>query len=173
MNKTFKKINNIRNKTKKKQEKILKNFHELTNEDRAALCASSANTYTSFEHKIDEIFKKNNVDILSASFNLEKAVVKELKKAVSPSNIIPQNDYYSYINERWLQDLDIEAYQEYLSQIDNFRLVQDNVYRQLIQIIENYISSNDTKNTKLGKCIKNAYESFKIFNTNEQTKCIH
>jgi len=172
MNKTLKKINNIKNKTKKRQETIIQNMNELSNKQRELICKKSANIYTSFEHKIDEVFKKNNVNILSATYNLEKAVVKELKKAVSPSNIIPQNDYYSYINERWLKDLDIEAYQEYLSQIDNFRLVQDNVYRELIQIIENYISNDDTKNTKLGKCIKTAYESFKIFNTNEQTRCL-
>jgi putative endopeptidase len=172
MNKTSKKINTIRNKTKKKQDNLLREIGELSNEQRALLCGKSANMYTSFEHKIEELFKKNKVDILSASYNLEKEVVRELKKAVSPSNIIPQDDFYSYINERWLKDLDIEAYQEYLSQIDNFRLVQDKVYRELIEIIEKYIQDNDTKNTKLGKCIKNAYESFKKFNTNQQTKSL-
>jgi putative endopeptidase len=172
MNKTLKKINNIRNKTKKKQDRILREINDLSNEQREMICGKSANIYKPFEEKIDELFKKNKVDILSATYNLEKAVVKELKKAISPSNITPQNDFYSYVNERWLKDLDVEAYQQYITQIDNFRLVQDKVYRQLIEIIENYISNNNTKNTKLGKCLKNAYESFKVLNTIEQIRCL-
>lgn len=172
MDKTLKKIKIIRSKTKRKQDRLLRNVAELSNKQREIICGKSANIYTSFEHKIDELFKKNKIDVLSASYNLGKEVVKDLKKAVSPSNVIPQNDFYSYINDRWLQDLDIEAYQQYITQIDNFRLVQDKVYRELIEIIENYISNNDTKNTKLGKCLKNAYESFKILNTIEQTRCL-
>ena len=73
------------------------------------------------------------------TFNLEKQIVKELKQAVSPSNITPNNDFYSYVNERWLKDIDIEAYQEYIVQIDDFRLVQDKVYRELLEIINNYL----------------------------------
>jgi predicted metalloendopeptidase len=118
------------------------------------------------------MFKKNNIDILSATYNLEKEVVKELKKAVNPSRIQPQNDYYSYINDRWLEDLDIEANQEYITQIDNFRLVQDKVFRELIELIENYLKDPNTKDTELGKCIKKAYQSYKTFNTIEQTRTL-
>jgi len=169
MNKTLKKINTIRNKTKRRQDKLLKNISDLSNEQRRIICDKSSNMYTSFEHKIDEVFKKNNIDVLSASYNLERHVVKELKKAVSPSKYTPQNDFYSYVNERWLKDLDVEAYQQYITQIDDFRLVQDKVYRELIEIIEVYIKDN---HTKLSKCIKNAYESFKVYNTTEQTRCL-
>jgi len=157
MNKTVKKKYIINNKTKR-------------NKDKQIICNKSLQGYKPFEDKVDEIFKKNNINILSASYNLESQVVKDLKKAVSPSNIQPQNDYYSYINERWLKDMDIEAYQEYITQIDNFRLVQDKVFRQLIEIIEEYLKNPATKNTKLGKCIKSAYESYKGFNTNEETR---
>jgi len=170
MNKTLKKINSIRNKTKRKQDKILRNISELSNEQRQIICNKSPNMYSSFEHKIDEAFKKNKLDVLSASYNLESEVVKELKKAISPSKIIPQNDFYSYINERWLKDLDIDAYQQYITQLDDFRLVQDKVYRELIGIIENHINDNNT--TKFDKSLKNAYESFKVYNTREQTICL-
>lgn len=171
-NKTIKKLIKIRNKTKKKQQKILTQVVTLSEKQREIICKQSANLYKSFEERIEELFKKEKIDILKASYNLEKEVVKDLKKAVSPSNITPDNDYYSYVNERWLKDLDVEAYQGYITQIDNFRLIQDKVYRELIEIIENYIKNPSTKNTKLGKCIKNAYESFKTFNTTEQTRCL-
>jgi len=172
MNKTFKKINNIRNKTKKRQETILKEVSMLTNKQKELICKKQPNVFISFESKIEEIFKKNKIDILSASYNLENEVVKELKKAVSPSKITPNNDFYSYINERWLEDINLEVFQEYIIQIDDFRLVQDKVYRELIEIIESYINNPQTKNTPLGKCIKNAYKSFQHFNSNEQTQCL-
>jgi putative endopeptidase len=161
MNKTLKNNNNNNNKIKNKTKR---------NKDKEVLCNKSLNTYKSFEENFDEILKKKNIDILSTSYNLEKQVVRELKKAVSPSNIMPQNDYYSYINERWLKSSNIEAYQEYLTQVDNFRLAQDKVFRELIELIENYLKDPNTKHTELGKCIKTAYESYKKFNTNEETR---
>ena len=172
MNKTLKKLTEIRNKTKRKQRKILKDVASLSDKQREILCKKSLNVYKSFEEKMEDIFKKQNIDILNAGYNLEKEVVKELKKAVSPSKITPNNDYYSYVNERWLKDLDIEAFQEYITQVDDFRLVQDKVYRELIEIIENYLKNPDTRDSKLGKCIKSAYESLKGFNTQEQTRCL-
>ena len=56
MNKTKKINNKTTNKTKKN--KI--NKHEL-------ICKQTTSSYTSFEEKIDEIFKKNKINILSAS----------------------------------------------------------------------------------------------------------
>jgi predicted metalloendopeptidase len=42
----------------------------------------------------------------------------------------------------------------------------------LIDILEKYTSDPSTKNTKEGKCIRNAYEASKTFNTIEQTRCL-
>lgn len=159
-------MNEIRNKTKRKQNKIIDN---LSNEQRESLCTKRVG-YTPFESKIDEIFKQNNIDINSANYNLAKAVVKDLKKAVSLSDIKPGDDFYSYINERWLKDIDLEAHQEYIVQVDDFRLVQDKVYRELIQILDDYVS--EKKHDKEWHCINTAYKSFKCFNTNHQTRCV-
>jgi len=166
MSKTQKKIEIIKNKTKRKNNLI------YSQDKKSKLCKNFPNTYKSFESEVEELFKKNNIDILSADYNLEKEVLKELKKAVSPSKITPNNDFYSYINERWLKDIDTESHQSYIVQVDDFRLVQDKVYRELIEILDRYTSDPTTKNSKEGICIKNAYESFKTFNTNEQTRCL-
>jgi putative endopeptidase len=167
--KTLKKIENIGRKTKKNREKMLQILSNLTNKQLDMICERDASTFKSFEKKINEIFKKNKLDVTSTTFNLEKQIIKEIKKAVNPSNITPNNDFYSYINERWLKDLDIEAYQSYITQVDDFRLVQDKVYRELIKIIDAYLKDPDTKNTKKGQCIEKAYESFKRHNTKTQT----
>jgi predicted metalloendopeptidase len=165
------KTNRLNNTTRKK--KILVNsIPNLNNEPKEILCKKYPSTFKGFEEKIDELFKQKNIDITSTTFNLEKEIINELKKAVSPSNITPNNDFYSYINERWLEDLDIEAYQQYITQVDDFRLVQDKVYRELISVINEYINNPQNEHTRKGKCIKNAYESFKTFNSNAQTRCL-
>lgn len=166
---------NVKNKkSNNKTKKCLNYLSKLPENQKKLICNKYANNYRSFENKLEEVFKKNKIDILSSSFNLEKQIVKELKKAVSPSNITPQDDYYSYINERWLKDLDIEAYQKYIVQIDEFRLTQDKVYRELIEIIENYLKNKNNlkENSKKYSSIKNAYKSFQSLNSNKQTKLI-
>lgn len=169
MSKRQKKIDIIKNRTKKN--KLFDDINELSEKEKT-LCKQYPNSYKSFEEELEKLFKKNKIDITSANYNLEKEVLKDLKKAVSPSKITPNNDFYSYVNERWLNDIDLEAHQGYIIQIDDFRLVQDKVYRELIKILDEYTTDPNTKKTKQGVCIRNAYESFKKFNTIEQTRCL-
>ena len=161
----------IKNRTRKNNS-FLNDTTKLSNEQLQQICKQIPTIYKSFELELEKLFKKNNIDITSASYNLEKAVLKDLKKAVSPSKITPNDDFYSYVNERWLKDIDLEAHPGYIVQIDDFRLIQDKVYRELITIIDDYLSDPNTKKTKEGVCIRNAYESFKTFNTIEQTRCL-
>ena len=161
---------NNKNKTKKSNEKLVKAASILTPEQREIVCKTSANTYTTFEDKVEEAFKKNKVNIIATSYNLEKQIISDLKKAVSPTNVKPNEDYYSYINDRWLSEMEVTEEQKYIVQVDDFRLVQHKVYVELIQIIEDYISNPATKNSKLGKCIKTAYTSFLKYNTIQQTR---
>ena len=162
----MKNIKNIKNKTKKKRQKMVKSIQALSQEERSILCKTSHNTYNTFEDKVDELFKKQKLDIVSTSYNLEKEIVTELKKAVNVKNVQPNDDFYSYINDRWIADYKLDEKQKYIVQIDDFRITQDKVYRELIEIIEKYISSNSTKQSKH---IKNAYKSFCSYNTSEQT----
>jgi putative endopeptidase len=164
-----KNINKLRNKTKKKRDKLVntltKGSIDLTQEQRNIICKTAANNYNTFEDKIEEVFKKNKMDIVSTSFNLEKQIVSDLKKAVNPKNVQPNQDFYSYINDRWIGDYELEEDLKYIVQVDDFRLTQHKVYMNLIEIIEQYLTNNHDKKAK---CIKNAYESFKKFNTREQ-----
>ena len=161
---------NIQNKTRKKNIKLIKAVSTLTQEQRAIVCKNSANTFETFEDKAEEIFKKNKINILSTSYNLEKQIIVDLKKAVSPSDMKPNQDYYSYINDRWLSEMKVLEEEKYIVQVDDFRITQHKVYVELIQIIEGFISSPDTKNSKQAKCIKTAYTSFLKYNTIQQTR---
>ena len=184
-NKTIKlqEIINIKNKTKKKREKekereraknernkpkISKSLINLSKEQKDIVCKNFFNKYETFEDKIEETFKKNNIDFLSTNYNLEKQILKDLRKAVSPSKINPQNDFYSYINDRWLKEFEVQTGQEYIIQIDNFRLVQDKVFRELKEIVDNYINTS-SNNNKFQKCLKTYYHSCQHYNTDEQS----
>ena len=162
MTETDKNINKLRNKTKKKRDKLVKTLNDLTQEQRNIICKTAANNYNTFEDKIEEVFKKNKMDIVSTSFNLEKQIVSNLKKAVNPKNVQPNQDFYSYINDRWIGDYELEEDLKYIVQVDDFRLIQHKVYVQLAEIIEQYLTNHHDKKAN---CIKNAYESFKKFNT--------
>ena len=140
-----------------------KNKKNKTNKEyQKNKCQQFFNSYNTFEDKFEKIYG----DIFSSEdFNLEKTDIKELKKAVSPSNINPRNDFYSYINEIWLNEKQLEEDQKYIVQIDDFRLVQDKVYRELLMIISEYTKHN---NNKLSREIKNFYKSQIKLNTDKQ-----
>jgi putative endopeptidase len=163
----------MKNKTYKNSSK--RNFNKTKK--------NKANTilyYKPFEEK----FEKKNKKITSSNYNLEKDVIKNLKIALNKGQISPNNDYYSYINERWLKNINLKKKQKYITQVDDFRLVQDKVYRELIEIIENFIYNkhghntntniniNTNKNKKLKTCMKNAYHSLQKFNKNKNTKYV-
>ena len=84
----------------------------------------------------------------------------------------PKNDFYSFVNEKWIKNkdlynIDLTQKQKYIAQIDDFRLVQDNVYNQLDNIIKDYIKNNKNKTAK---CMKNYYDSFIKTLTKEMAK---
>ena len=88
-------------------------------------------------------------------------LVKAFKIPFSPSSITPQNDFYSYINYRWLQDT-VKKYKSkktenrYYVEVDIFRVVQDKVYRELFDLVNKFIK---TETGKKRDAINNVYKS--------------
>ena len=54
---------------------------------------------------------------------------------VTKKLINPSNDFFSYVNQTWIRSKKLSQSQKYIIQIDNFRLAQDAVYNQLINIV--------------------------------------
>lgn len=129
------------NKTKK-YSKILPN---LTSEQKQTICKTYSNVFNTFEDKIKpvEISQINEIN-------------KLFKIPFTPSKITAQDDFYSYINYRWIKETKLEKNQEYITQLDSFRLVQYKVYRELLEIVKEYTKENDTK---LSQEISNFYKS--------------
>jgi hypothetical protein len=143
------KIKNKNTKNKTQKNKMVKS--SILINKKKDTCNNSKNNYETFEDKIEELFKTNNIDIVSSSYNLEKQIISDLKKAVSPYNIKPNQDFYSYINDRWLSELSVSEDEKYITQVDDFRITQHKVYKDLIKIIEEFISNPSTKNSKKAK----------------------
>ena len=73
---------------------------------------------------------------LNVSLKEEWILVSDLKKAVNTKNIQPNDNFYSYINDRWISEYELTESQKYIVQVDDFRIVQDKVYRELAQILD-------------------------------------
>ena len=158
----------LSNHSKKKKNYKKKNYKNKTQKKKEFLCKLSSNAFKPFEKTSEKIYKKNNINI-EKNDDYVKEVVKNLKKVVNPSGIKPNDDFFSYVNERWIKSFEINKNQKYIIQIDDFRLVQDTVYRELIKIIEDYI--NNSKSEK-AISMKNAYLSLKIYYSDEKVQNI-
>jgi putative endopeptidase len=82
--------------------------------------------------------------------------VKQLMAKFAPNSIKPNDNFYDYINYIWLKNITLKQQQKYIVQVDNFRLTQDKVYKQLHDIILDYIKTHDNK---LSKNLHNFYTS--------------
>ena len=167
MNNSKKKIKKSKNKTVKKHDNnktILSQSLNLSQSQRDIVCKNYFNKYDTFEDKIEELFKKNKIDFSLTISNLDKDLLRDFRKAAIVTKITPQNDFYSYINDKWLKDYELQEDQKYIVQVDNFRITQDKVFRELIEIVKDYMKNK----TPLAKNMKNYYESIMNQNTLKQ-----
>lgn len=105
------------------------------------------NQYKGFEHEYKKLpFEK-----------LSKTLMSKFRKIDSPGEITPQNDFYSYVNQFWEKKTKVKKGQEYIVQLDNFRIVQDQVYYELLDIVDEYIKEDSEQSTQM----KNLYFSIK------------
>jgi len=137
-------------------------------------------TQKSYNKKILEPFEKKYEETLKPSLtkanNLRKLHLKKMFSKVN-NNVEPKNDFYSYVNTLWYKNAKIDSSQSYITEIDDFRLVQHKVYNDLEDIIKNYlknISSSNNLNkfytsaittTSSEKCFYHAKKELEIIDT--------
>lgn len=116
------------------------------------------------------LFRKENKEIL-------KNTPKQLRNYTNYSNLLntefselkdnpkyqAHNDYYDYINYQWLDDATKKLVEDpkYYVEVDDFRIVQDKVYREVLGYLKTYIKENpDSKKAQavnaIYKCISHA-----------------
>jgi predicted metalloendopeptidase len=119
-----------------------------------------------FEEKFEKTLSK---DLVKSNEKIKNEFVKKLLSNFSPAHLKPNEDFYDYINYKWLQKDYLSAEQKYIVQVDDFRLTQDRVYRQLNDLILKYIK---THNDKLAKNLKNFYYSVVKMNDKQHSRRI-
>ena len=117
----------------------------------------------------NKTLKKHNKKYLVENYS-EKYFLMNVTKAMKPSYIKLKNDFYSYINKSWLKEFKVEETQKYINQVDDYRITQDKVYRELLDIALNYTKNPSTKHTKQAINIKNLYNSMINLNNKSQSK---
>lgn len=118
-------------------------------------CKTHANTFNRFEEHFEKKIKTN---LIKYHDNVENKLIKLFKTPFTPTKHRAQDDYYTYINYQWLADTtkELKNKLKYYVQVDSFRVTQEKVYYELIDIVKDFIKKN---NTPKAKAIKNVYES--------------
>jgi len=96
-------------------------------------------------------FKTSNLEEFEKNFNSSKDTVKEITELLTKPNsssVLPNDDFYTFINEEWIKNVNLSEKEKYITQIDDFRLVQNKVYSQLIDIVN---EQNDIGMNKIYK----------------------
>ena len=126
-------------------------------------CKDNTTSFSSFEEEYEKKFKKN----LKKHFkDTEKELIQLFKTPFTPKQYRPQDDYYTYINYEWLskKTKELKGKLKQYVQVDSFRVTQEKVYYELIDIVKEYIHKN---NSRKAKAIKNVYES--LYNLDDKS----
>jgi predicted metalloendopeptidase len=122
---------------------------------------------------LNRLFRKENIEKLKRmpkditditsytnTLNKEFADLKRNKKNQ------PNQDYYDYVNHQWLKEQTdiLKKHPTYYVEVDDFRIIQDKVYREVIKYTNNFIkespSSKKVQSIKaVSRCIEKASKS--------------
>ena len=121
--------------------------------------------------EVKDLFKKNPKYIGLKTYK-EKytAFLKQNFREAEIPKVIKQikNDFYGYVNDEWFKQNDIENKEKkYYVQVDNFRIMQEQVYYKLISYVKDYIKQNPKD--KKAIALNNVYKSL----VNNTTKTMH
>ena len=149
---------NTSRKNKIKKNKTYKNTNSIL------IC----NEIKSVENKIEEKFKNDlKNSSLKSNFNLENYIIKSIRET-RKFKIKPQDDFFTYINENWIKQFKPLPSQDYITKQDDFRLIQDKVYKDLDNLIEDYVNKNKNSKKAFYKSFVKFYKSAKINYINHQ-----
>lgn len=118
-----------------------------------------------FEEEFSKKFPPNA--LVRTNHQKTRDFVKELMTKFAPSDIKPENNFYDYINYLWLKNVGLKEQLSYIVQVDDFRLVQDKVYKELNHIILDYTKKH---NDKLSVNLRNFYNSVVNMNSKSETR---
>jgi putative endopeptidase len=102
-------------------------------------------------------YDKQTKNSISSQEELETKLIDLITDKKTPKEITEKSDFYSKINHSWEEAFSLTDEQSYIVRMDDFRLVQNDVYKKIIVIINEYYIKHKT--TPLGKALKTMYNS--------------
>jgi hypothetical protein len=141
MNKTRKIKNKTRlkkkSKSNEKREGKNASIEKIIIDNGGVGCVTVKN---SFEENFENYFKNKKRDKLKKNANntIGKELISAFKKPIAPKDINPKDDFYTYVNYDWLKEKEKKhkKMKKYYTRVDSFRMIQEKVYYQLIDIIK-------------------------------------
>jgi putative endopeptidase len=88
-------------------------------------------------------------------------------KPLKVKDIRPTDNFYNYTNYSWLENIKTDNQQQYIVQVDDFRLTQDKVYRELHEILVEYMKKT---HTPFANSMRNYYNSIIRMNTQADSR---
>jgi predicted metalloendopeptidase len=95
-------------------------------------------------------------------------LIKLLNTPFAPKLVEANNDYYTYINNEWIEKTSKQLKKQngkFYVQVDDFRITQEKVYYELIELVKNYTKKIKSRRSTL---LNNFYKSFVSLNPNSR-----
>ena len=184
MTKTFRKKNKTsKNKTIKKP-KISNDLRLKCKELKDILTEKETYTmmYTNASLKkiknLNETNQKKHPSIFKNYKKYSQYLQKILMESHVPNKYNIKDNFYTHINYDWLKETGkkLKTNKKYYVQVDDFRVVQEKVYYEVMGYVKQFIKENDHKNSphfKKATAIKNLYHSLKNTTVSKgQKRCL-
>jgi len=121
-------------------------------------CITVNNSFEeNFEHYLKSSTKSGKELRAKNSASVGKELIRVFDKPLAPTSVNPKDDFYTYVNYEWLKKMKSKRTDKYYTRIDSFRMLQEKVYYQLIDIVKGYTFEHSDHKSKM---IRNVYESF-------------
>ena len=125
--------------------------------------------YIPFEKDYSKTLSKTDLKI--SNKKVIKNFIKNLELRDKPK-ILPEDDFYTYVNYTWLEGrsfdaIELKKEQKYITEVDNFRLIQDKVAKEISELLYDYSKKNNTEESKR---LKNFLSSAKTRNSINKSK---
>jgi endothelin-converting enzyme/putative endopeptidase len=139
--------------------KKIRKFINIKNEEYEKCNKVIPKSYEKIEGKnVNEKLLKKTIK------NSEKSVIKMINTPFTSKKYSPNNDFYDYINFNNNQEIkkeyeNITDDKKYYVQVDDFRIVQDKVNNELVDIIK---KATKHPKTKEDECIKKVFHSLTV-----------
>jgi putative endopeptidase len=157
----------MKNKTYKNKRKVKKSHNRNVGVEKIkkliikddAGCITVNNSFEeNFEHYLKSSTKSGKeLRATKKSASVGKELIRVFDKPLAPTSVNPKDDFYTYVNYEWLKKMKSKRTEKYYTRIDSFRMLQEKVYYQLVDIVKGYTSEHSDHKSKM---IRNVYESF-------------